>query len=70
MPFGVVRGVGRGMGVLDVGGDRRRERGSFGQFGVNVGRPIVTNGDCCVFVGSAYSDRAVVSRGEWGGPRH
>jgi len=30
MPFGVVSGVGRGMGVLDEGGDRRRKRGSFG----------------------------------------
>jgi len=29
MPFGVVNGVGLGMGVLDFGGDRRRE----GQFG-------------------------------------
>ena len=37
MPFGMVSGVGRGMGVLVGGGDRRRERGSFG-------RPIVTNG--------------------------
>jgi len=34
MPFGVMSGVGRGMGVLDGSGDRRRERGSFG---VNVG---------------------------------
>jgi len=42
MPFGMVSGVGRGMGVLDGGGDRRRARGSFG---VNLGRPIVTNGD-------------------------
>jgi len=25
MPFGVVSGVGRGMGVLDGGADRRRE---------------------------------------------
>ena len=41
MPFGVVRGVGRGIGVIDGGGDRRRERGSFG---VNLGRPIVTDG--------------------------
>ena len=41
MPFGVVIGVDRGMGVLDGGGDRRRE----GQFwGVNLGRPNVTNG--------------------------
>jgi len=37
----VVSGVGRGMGVLDKGGDRRRGRGSFG---VNLGRPIVTKG--------------------------
>jgi len=42
MPFRVVSGVGRGMGVLDGGGDRRRGRGSLG---VNLGRPIVTNGD-------------------------
>ena len=42
MPFGVVREVGRGMGVLDFGGDRRRGRGSFG---VNVERPIVNNGE-------------------------
>jgi len=27
--FGVMRGVGRGMGVLDKGGDRRRGRGQF-----------------------------------------
>ena len=38
----MVSWIGRGMGVLDGGGDRRRERGSFG---VNLGRPIVTNGD-------------------------
>jgi len=42
MPFGVVSGVGRAMGVLDWGGDRRRE-GTV--LGVNVGHPIVTNGD-------------------------
>jgi len=41
MPFGVVSGVGRGMGVLDGGGDRRRE-GTV--LLVNFGRPIVTNG--------------------------
>jgi len=50
MPFGMVSGVGRGIGVLDGSGDRRRERGSFG---MNLGRLIVTNGD---FV--AYSTRA------------
>ena len=37
MPFG----VGRGMGVLDGGGDRRREWWK----GTVLGRPIVTNGD-------------------------
>ena len=42
MPFGVVRGLGRGTGVLDGGGDRGR--GIMGSFGVNLGRPIVTNG--------------------------
>ena len=42
MPFGVVSGVGRrGMCILERSGDRRRE----GQFwGVNLGRPNVTNG--------------------------
>jgi len=30
MPFGVLSGVGLGMGVLDFGGDRRRERDSLG----------------------------------------
>jgi len=40
MPFGLVSGVGRG--VLDFGGDRRRGMDSLG---VNLWRPIVTNGD-------------------------
>jgi len=39
MPFGMVSGVGRGMGVLDQGGDHQRGRDSFG---VNLGRSIVT----------------------------
>ena len=39
MPFGVGSGVGLGMGVLDFGGDCRRERGSLG---VNLRRPIIT----------------------------
>jgi len=30
MLFGVMSGVGRGMGVLDGGSDRRRGRGRFG----------------------------------------
>ena len=42
MPFGMVSGVGRGMGVLDGGRDRRRGRG---RFGVNLGRPTVTSGN-------------------------
>jgi len=45
MPFGMVSGVGLGMGVLDFGGDRRKGRGSLG---VNLRRPIVTNGDFVV----------------------
>ena len=58
MPFGVVSGVWLGMGVSDFGGDRRRGRGSLG---VNLQRPIVTNGDFVASLcGSAYSDRAVV----------
>jgi len=35
---GMVSGVGRGMGVLDGGRDRRRGRDCLG---VNLGRPIV-----------------------------
>ena len=41
MPFRVVSGVGQGMGVLDGGDYRLRERAVSG---VNMGRPIVTNG--------------------------
>jgi len=44
MPFGVVSAVRRGMGVLDGVGDRRRGEG-FPVLEVNLGRPIVTNGD-------------------------
>jgi len=41
MPFGVVSGVGLGMGVLDFGGDRRRKRGSLGgEFAVSHCRSI------------------------------
>jgi len=68
MSFGVMSGVGLGTGVLDFGGDRRRERGSLG---VNLWRPIVINGDFVASLcGIAYSDRAVVWGGEQGGPRH
>jgi len=66
MPFGVVSGVELCMGVLDFGGDRQRERCSLG---VNLRRPIITNGDFVASLcGSAYSNRAVVWCGEWSGP--
>ena len=43
MPFGTVKAWGRSRdGCITWGGDRRRGRGSLG---VNVQRPIVTNGD-------------------------
>jgi len=42
MPFVVVSGVGHCMGVLNFGSDCRREGAVLG---VNLGRPIVTNGD-------------------------
>jgi len=41
MPFGVVSGVGRGMGVLDGDGYRQKGRGRFRG---ERGRPIVTSG--------------------------
>jgi len=67
MPFAVVSGVGLGSSVLDFGGDRRWGRGSLG---VNLRRPIVTNGNYVASLcGIAYSDRAVVWQGEWGVPR-
>ena len=46
MPFGVVSGIGRRMGVLD--GVVIVE--VVGQFWDEMGRPTVPNGDCCVFV--------------------
>jgi len=42
MPFGMVSGVGRGMGVLD---GVVIVEGEGTVLGVNLGRPIVTNGD-------------------------
>jgi len=41
IPFGMVSGVGRGMGALDGSGYRRREGAVLG---VNLGHPIVTIG--------------------------
>jgi len=52
MPFGVVSGVGRRMGVLDRGGDRRRGR-TFLE--LNVGHATVTNGDFVTLLLSALS---------------
>ena len=40
MLFRMVSGVGRGMGALDGGGDRRTGKGQF--WGVNLGRPVVS----------------------------
>ena len=45
MPFGVLSGVGQGMGVLDGVVIVEREGAVLG---MNVGRPIVTNGDFVV----------------------
>ena len=57
MPLGVVSGIGLGRSVLDFGADRRRGRDSLG---VNLWRPIITNGDVVASLrGSAYSNRAV-----------
>jgi len=42
MPFGIVRGFGRGIRILDEDGNRRGRS----SFGVNLGRPIVTNWYC------------------------
>ena len=68
MPFGMVSWVRLDMGVLDLGGDSRTGRGSLG---VNLRRFIVTNRDFVASLcGNACSDRAVIWRGEWGGPRH
>jgi len=71
MPFGMVSGVGLGMGVLDFDGDHRRERSSFGNF---WGEFAASHCNQWRFVaslcGSAYSDRAVVWGGKWGVPRH
>ena len=62
MPFGVVSGVGLDMGVLDFGGDHQTGRSSLG---VNLRHPIITNGDFVASLcGNAYSDRAVIWRGE------
>jgi len=36
MPFGVVSGVGLGMGVLDFGGDCRREKAVWGEYNAEM----------------------------------
>jgi len=41
------------------------------QFGGEFAASLVTNGEFVASLcGSAYSNRAVIWRGEWGGPRH
>ena len=49
MPFGVVSGVGRGMGILD--GEEIIEEGAV--LGGNVGHPIVTSWDFVAWLFSA-----------------
>jgi len=46
MPFGLVSGVGLGIGVLDFGGDRRRGRGSLGVNTMQKWRIIVNIPGC------------------------
>jgi len=58
----VVSRVGRGMGVSDGGGDRRRGRGSFG---VNLGRPIVTNGDGDALFLNYFGEDLIAITTEW-----
>jgi len=49
MPFGMVSEVGRGMGVLDFGGDRREGEGAV--FGCEYGASHCNQwGLCCVVV--------------------
>ena len=51
MPFGMVSVVGRGISVVDGGGDYRRRRDSFG---VNLGHSIVTNRDFAMRLFPSY----------------
>jgi len=53
MPFGVVSGIGRGMGVLGGGGDHRRE---WAVLWVNFGCLIVTNGAFATQLFSKYCE--------------
>jgi len=54
MPFAIVSGIGRGMGILDGGGYLRREGAVMG---LNLGRPIVTNGDFATWLFPNYFGR-------------
>jgi len=47
------------MGVLDGGGDHQRGRGSFG---VNFGRPIVTDGDFAMRLFPNYVGQYLLSK--------
>ena len=59
MPFGVVSGVGRGLGVLDGGSDRQS---GMGTFGVNFVRPIVTNRDGDAFFPNYFGEDLLIFR--------
>jgi len=60
MPFGMMSGIGRGMGVFDGDGYRRRRRG---RFGVNLGRRIVIMGAFFVVVRERHAHPKLL----WGG---
>jgi len=63
MPFGVVSGIGRGKGVLNGGGHRRRGKDSFG---VNMEHPIATNEDFMVqFFSAVKGGDAAVPKLLW-----
>jgi len=51
MPFGMVSGIGRGMGVLD---GVVIVKGKGAVLGVNLGHPIVTNGDFATWLFPNY----------------
>jgi len=61
MPFAVVSGVSRGMGVLDRGRDRRRQR----VIGVNVGHLTVTNGHFVALFSAVMGSDAALPKLLW-----
>jgi len=68
MPFGVVSGVGQGMGVLDWGWRSVKGKRHFlGECGASHCNQW---GLCDIVCKSASVDRAVIWGVEWGGPRY